>query len=185
MLQSLVKHVIVFSILFTVVVSCDTEDPFSFPPPNFSTVPEAYDTNGIELEEIDEGVSAYIHDEGEGPFYVTTLDEVSVYITLRTTDDDIIYSSFVNENTTPVTVGMVNAGTIQNLSEFSSFSVLYAYSPGLKKGLLGMKEGEKRTIIVEPEQGLANTPEGHPNYEYRESTLIYDVLVSQTNPSKS
>src|SRR5690625_7414552 len=56
-------------------------------------------------------------------------------------------------------------------------------SPGLQKGLLGMKEGEIRTLIVEPEQGYKNTAWAIPNEEYRNSTLVYDIHIMQIEPS--
>src|SRR5690625_1880822 len=56
-------------------------------------------------------------------------------------------------------------------------------SPGLQKGLLGMKEGEIRTLIVEPEQGYKNTVWAIPNEEYRNSTLVYDIHILQIEPS--
>lgn len=167
------------SILLFSLVSCDTEDPFSIPPPDFSTVPEAFDTTGVESVELREGVKAYILEEGYGPFQATTRDRVSVFMTLRTADGEIIYSTFANENTDPIPVTMRDAGITQNLF---SYSILLSYTPGLKIGLLGIKEGEQRTLVVPPEQGYGNVSSNNVNAQYREDTLIYDIRVSSINP---
>lgn len=159
--------------------ACETEDPFSIPPPDFSTVPEAYDYSNIEPQVIDDGVTVYVHEEGGQNFFVTPRDEVVSYVTLRTMDGEIIYSSFANGGTSPVPVGMVNAGVVQNVFQYS---VLLAYTPGFKKGLLGMADGEQRTIIVEPDEGFGNVSDNNANTAFREDTLVYDVLVSEINP---
>jgi len=161
------------------VSGCETEDPFSIPPPDFSTVPDAYNISNIEPQVIDEGVTIYVHDEGAQNFFVTARDEVVAYITLRTEGGEIIYSSFANGGTSPVPIGMINAGNVQSVFQYS---VLLAYSPGLKTGLLGMADGEQRTIIVEPEQGFGDVSDTNANTAFREDTLIYDILVSEINP---
>lgn len=171
--------ILLISLMLMYVSACDTQDPFSIPPPDFSTVPEAYDISNIEGQEIAEGVTIYIHEEGAETFYVTARDEVVAYVTLRSQDGELIYSSFANGGTSPVPIGMINAGTPQNVFQYS---VLLAYSPGFKDGLLGMTDGEKRTIVVEPEQGFGNVSNTNANTAFREDTLVYDVLVSEINP---
>jgi len=171
--------ILLFSLILITVSACETEDPFSIPPPDFSTVPEAYDISNIEPEVIEEGVTIYVHEEGAQNFFVTARDEVRAFITLRTQDGEIIYSSFANGGTLPVPVSMVNAGTVQSVFQYS---VLLAYSPGFKTGLLGMANGEQRTIVVEPEQGFGDVSDTNANTAFREDTLVYDVLVSEINP---
>lgn len=161
------------------VSACDTEDPFSIPPPDFTTVPEAYDISNIEPEVIDEGVTIYVHEEGGQNFFVTPRDEVVAYITLRNLDGEIIYSSFANGRTSPVPITMVNAGNLQSVFQYS---VQLAYTPGLKKGLLGMANGEQRTIVVDPDQGFGDVSDSNANTAFREDTLVYDILVSEINP---
>lgn len=169
-------------ILFTVFISCDTEDPFRIEPPDFSTVPAPYDTANVESVDLREGVKAYIHEEGYGEFVVSPRDQVSVYFSLRTDDGDIIYSTFSSDRTTPVTVTMSVAGETQFIQNYRPEM---AYAPGFKIGLLGMKAGERRTLVVPPEQGFKNLDEGHPNYKYKDNTLIYDLRVSAIGPTKS
>ncbi len=173
---------ILFLLTFAALVSCDTEDPFKIDPPDFSTVPEPYDTVNVESVDLRDGVRAYIHEEGYGPFEVTARDQVTLYITLRTDSGDIIYSSFASGRTEPQTISMNLVGSVQSDSRYT---ILLSYTPGLEIGLLGMKDGEQRTIIVPPEQGYQDVPEGHANEDYKNSTLIYDVLISNIGPSKS
>ena len=169
-------------IFFLLLISCDTEDPFSLPPPDFSTVPEPYDTSNVDFVDLEDGVRAYIHDEGFGPFEVTARDQVSIFLTLRTDTGDIIYSTFSSDRVNPITIAMERAGTLQGVFDYS---ILMAYTPGFKVGILGMKEGERRTLLVPPDEAYRDLPDGHINEEYRENTLIYDIQVSRISPKKS
>lgn len=161
------------------IQSCDTEDPFRIPPPNLDTVPPPQSIEGISPVQIEPGVDAYIHDEGYGDFYVTNRDNVEAYVTLRTDDGTIIFSSFANSSQEPSVVSMNFAGDIQN--EFN-FSVAMAYTPGFKAGLLGMKLGENRTLVVSPEKGFGTAPSGFVNSKYSEDTLYYEIRISRIFP---
>lgn len=167
---------------FTLFVSCDTEDPFRIEPPDFSTVPEPYDTANVESKDLLDGVKAYLHEDGYGPFQITARDQVSLFLTLRTDEGEVIYSTFSSDRVSPITISMGLAGDLQNAS---SYSILMTYTPGLKIGLLGMKAGERRTIVVPPDEGFQELPDGHLNAPYRENTLIYDVRISAIGPAKS
>lgn len=177
--------------LILAFVSCDTEDPFQFDPPDFSTVPQPYDTTSTESVTIGEGVKAYIHDEGYGEFQVTLRDQLSLFLTLRTESGEIIYSSFSSDRVNPVLVTMSVADgkrvsvhqTINNTPGF--YTVLLTYTPGFREGLLGMQVGEKRTLVVEPEKGYKNIPQNSGNVDYTDSTLIYDIQISSISPTKS
>ncbi|MEX2410663.1 MAG: hypothetical protein WD607_04705, partial [Candidatus Paceibacterota bacterium] len=70
------KSLAIFSSLFIVIVSCNTNDPFEITPPDFDSVPPATSIAGIAPVQIEEGVTAYIHDEGSGEFFVTVRDQV-------------------------------------------------------------------------------------------------------------
>ena len=161
------------------MVSCSTEDPFRIPPPNLDTVPPAQSIQGMTAVQIEPGVEAYIHDEGYGDFFVTTRDNVQAYVTLRTDEGKIIYSSFANNRQDPSIIAMRFAGEIQN--DFN-FNVSLAYSPGFKAGLLGMKLGESRTLVVSPEKGFGSAPPGFGNAQYSENTLFYEVRISRIFP---
>lgn len=161
-------------LLFFAFTSCDDDDPFNIPPPDFSTVPDAYDYDGLEPIEIEEGITAYIHEEGDGVGTVTVRDDILLFITLRTLDGEIIYSTYNDSNVEPTTVRVSNIEL--NPSVFQ-YNIQLAYTYGLRQGLLGMEEGEKRTLIVQPEQGYADLPSGTANEDYRDSVLQYDLIV--------
>lgn len=182
MIQSRISVLSLLFVLFAVLISCDTEDPYSIPPPDFSTVPEPYDTTNVESVDLREGVRAYIHEDGYGQFEVSPRDQVGLFMSLRTDEGDIIYSTFSSERTNPVTVTMSIVGDTQQVFDYS---IIMTYTPGLKIGLLGMKVGERRTIVVPPEQAYQDLPEGHANYKYKDNTLIYDIRISGIGPTKS
>lgn len=52
--------------------------------------------------------------------------------------------------------------------------------PGFSKGILGMKEGEKRALFVHPDLGYGTTGHLPPN-----SLLIFDIEVIKANSSES
>ena len=159
--------------------ACETNDPFSIPPPDFSTVPDPTPISGIEPVTIEEGVIAYIHEEGSGPYFVTSRDDVLLYMTLRTDEGEIIYSTFANSRTEPVLLSVRESGVLQNVFQFS---ILQSFTPGLKAGLLGLKPGDKRTIEVAPEKGYRNAPSGSSTSVFRDNTLYYEIRISRIFP---
>lgn len=165
--------------LFIVITSCNTSDPFEIPPPNFDSVPPATSIDGIAPVQIDEGVTAYIHEEGTEDFFVTVIDEVQAYITLRTDEGEIIFSSFQNDRVDPSIISLRFAGDYQN--DFT-YSVAQTFTPGLKRGLTGMQLGEFRTLVVSPEKGYKDIPSGFLMSQYRDNTLIYEIRISRIFP---
>lgn len=154
--------------------SCDTSDPFGpGEPPDYSPAPDRYDYSQVEPIEVEEGVQVYILEEGESDFpKVTARDNILVSLTLRIPDDSnldiggtqvgtIIYSTYQEGNEGPESVWVIRPA--QNLTPIEQ----YAYTQGLKKGLIGMKIGERRTILVSPEKGFGENTE----------QLQYDVVL--------
>lgn len=179
MQKYLFKILLLLISTFTFIVSCNTNDPFEIPPPNFDSVPPATSIENLTPVSIVEGVTAYIHEEGSEDFFVTVRDEVQAYITLRTDEGDIIYSSFQNDRQNPSNISMRFAGEFQN--DFT-YSVAQTFTPGLKAGLIGMQQGEHRTLIVSPEKGFKNIPSGTLNSQYRNNTLHYEIRISRIFP---
>lgn len=171
--------------LFTfILISCDSSDPWEFIPPDFDSVPPRYDVSGIEATEIEDGVTAYIIDRNEeSPFYVTRRDIAISKVTLRTSTGDIIFSTYANNMDQEVGLEVSDVGSVMPFQGRQTYHQDMLNSPGLQAGLMGMKEGEQRTLIVEPEQAFKNAQTTLPNEEYRESTLIYDIYVVQIEPS--
>lgn len=175
----LLKNLSILLALFIVTVSCNTSDPFEIPPPNFDSVPPQESIAGISPIFIEEGVTAYIHEEGNEEFFVTVRDDIQAFITLRTDEGDIIYSSFQNNRDEPSIISLRSAGDFQN--DFT-YSVAQTFTPGLKSGLIGMQQGEFRTLIVSPEKGYKNIPSGALLSQYRENTLVYEIRVTRVFP---
>jgi hypothetical protein len=177
--KELYKSILIIFSLFVVLVSCNSSDPFEITPPNFDSVPPPTSIANLDPIQIEEGVTAYIHDEGTGTFFVTVRDEVQVYITLRTDEGDIIYSSFQNNRQDPSNISIRRAGDFQN--DFT-YSVAQTFTPGLKRGLIGMQQGEFRTVVVAPEKGYGNIPSGTLTSQYRNNTLYYEIRISRIFP---
>lgn len=173
-----ISYLITFSLII-VLASCNTSDPFEITPPNFDSVPSPTSIANLDPIQIEEGVTAYIHEEGIGNFFVTVRDEVQAYITLRTDEGDIIYSSFQNNRQDPSNISMRRAGEFQN--DFT-YSVVQTFTPGLKKGLTGMQQGEFRTLVIAPEKGFKNIPSGTLTSQYRNNTLYYEIKISRIFP---
>lgn len=173
------KPFLIIISLLVVLISCNSNDPFEITPPNFDSVPPATSIANLNPVQIEEGITAYIHDEGYGNFFITVRDEVQVYITLRTDVGEIIYSSFQNNRQDPSNISVRRAGDFQN--DFT-YSVAQTFTPGLKKALIGMQLGEFRTVVVTPEKGYKNIPAGTLTSQYRDNTLYYEIRVSRIFP---
>lgn len=129
--------------------------------PDFSTVPEPFDTTGTLKTELDNGVIYYTIRQGEGIFQVVYRDQLSLYFTLRTANGRILSSSYADSSTSPRLVRVADLTT-----------------QGMISGILGMKVKEQRTLVVPPAMGYGGVSETDPNYEFRNDTLIYDLEVS-------
>jgi peptidylprolyl isomerase len=84
----------------------------------------------------------------------------------------------VDENSTPLIrfTGKLLSGTVFGLSKEEEIFHLDETIPGFSKGLLGMKEGEKRTLFIHPTLGYGIHGELPPN-----SLLTFEVEVVRAN----
>lgn len=154
---------------------CTTDSGFNIQEPTFDSVPEPFTIGDTEEEPVVDGVSKYVIEEGNGEDRVVIRDQIAFYLTLRTMDGTIIYSSYQNNNTSPIQATIQNISTPRPPSLVRSFTFDRARTDGLRKGLIGMREGEKRVIIVPPSQGFEPIGSGSINEQYRDETLRYDV----------
>jgi len=166
----------VFSIIVSLIIltSCTTDSGFTLQEPTFDSVPEPFDISAAEAEPVQDGVVKYIVEEGYGEDRVVIRDDIFVFITLRNLDGDIIYSSYQNERTSPnfITVMEVTPRLAQN------YEVPRSFTNGLRKGIIGMQEGEKRVLIVPPDEGFANIQSGGLTEAFRNDTLRYDLELN-------
>lgn len=156
--------------LFAAACSSSTS---SVPPPDLSTVPDPFEIGDTEPVELANGLTIYDIDEGSGEFEVVIRDVVTLMVTLRTLDGEIIYSTFANGNTTGSSGGVNDI----RLTPTFSFSLSKSFTDGFRNGILGMKEDGVRVIIVPPALGFANAQSGTNTAQYRNDTLRYDVTL--------
>lgn len=143
-----------FALFITIFVASCSEGPL-FWEDDFSTVPAPYDTTTAERIIRPNGLIIYIHSEGMGDFRITERDRVMLYYTFRLKDGSIVQSTWANGNLFPTEFTM--ATTIR----------------GFREGLLGAKQGERRTLVIPPSLGYGDSQSS----PYRSDTLYYDVLI--------
>ncbi|MEQ8525370.1 hypothetical protein [Gracilimonas sp.] len=122
------------------LASCDTNDPRRI---DFSDVPEPFSTTDpVSVDTTESGLIIYVIEEGEGEFEVGPRDEIEFYYTKRYKSnlDRIISSSYANGVTEPRQELVTTNG--------SRFDVIVEAQ--FREGLIGMKEGEKRVLILTP-----------------------------------
>lgn len=160
-------------LLFVVILfqSC-SDNPsgldFSDAPPPFDTSQALSDTT------YEDGLIIYVIEEGGGPFEVVSNDAIGAFFTGRTTDGTIFDSSYRN--------GSTSATVFQNLTPTSISNGVQVLPPlidGFRRGLLGMKEGEKRTIVIPPSLGYGDSQSGTNGFNLRNDTLIFDVELDR------
>lgn len=161
--------------LIIALSGCTTDSGFSIQEPTFDSVPELFEIGQAEEEPVIDGITKFTIDEGSGVDQVVIRDQVAMFLTLRAEDGTIIYSSYQNNNENPIQANIQNILTPRPPNTVRTFSFDRAQTDGLRKGIIGMREGEKRVIIVPPEQGFELIGTGSINDPYREDTLRYDV----------
>lgn len=141
--------------------------------PDFTTVPEPFDiSQAVDTMMYENGLTVYVIEEGNGPFEVidSPLERIQVYYTGRRNNGEVFASSYSNGNTTPATFTNLTPVTIGTTSPLIE---------GFRLGLLGMKEGEKRTIVIPPSLGYGDSRPGTNGYDLRNDTLVYDVELDE------
>ncbi len=137
---------------------------------SYENAPPLPDTsNAVKALRFDDGLRIYVMKEGysDDPFEVTSNDEIQVHYTGRTADDgEIFESTYINDYESP----RIFNNLTPDRKETSS-GVAGPLIDGFRRGLLGMKVGEKRLIYIPPELGYG----GQDGHRLREETLIFDV----------
>jgi len=130
--------------------------------PDYSTVPAPYDTTGKPVITLEGGTIAYLVYQTDHPFIAQPRDQVAIFLTLRTLDGEIVSSTYSDSVTTA------------SLVDVQGISV-----SGLKNGVIGMRINEKRTLFVPPSEGFADVDSNNVNYDLRNDTIRYDVLLDR------
>ena len=153
-------HKLLFTSIALLVISCSGDNPFRV---DFSMVPEPFDTENVPLVTTSTGLGYHVIREGEGPFTVTRRDNINVFYTGRLTNGEVFDSSYRNGNSLPL-----------------NFANLGSLIDGFREGLIGMKEGEQRVLVIPPELAYGNVTErSNPNFRFRTDTLIFDVELDE------
>lgn len=141
-------------------MNCGGDDPF-LREDDFTTVPDPFSIEGITPDTSETGLIVYTLEEGTGPFTVQLRDNILIYYTGRTTDQEIFDSSYKNGSTTPASQSVT--------------SVIEGY----REGVIGMKEGGKKVLVIPPSLAYGDA-EGH---RLQNDTLVFDIeletIVSQ------
>lgn len=148
----LIAAVVLFPLLYS---GCDNSTDPRFAEDDFSTVPELADTSSAEKVELEDGLHYYVIKEGSGPAMVESRDGISMFVTLRQSNGTVLSSTYANGRTTPQSESVWN----------------YTSAEGFRRGVIGMKAGEHRVIVIPPELGFTDTS----NPDVRDDTITYEV----------
>lgn len=146
--------IFVFALILTVSLSACEEDPFFFED-DFSSVPAPYDTTSAQRIIKPSGLIIYIHSEGVGENVITERDRVLLYYTFRLSDGTIVQSTYANGRFLPDEFTLTN--TVR----------------GFREGLVGAKNGSRRTLVIPPALGYGPVP----NHQFQRDTLYYDIFI--------
>ena len=130
------------------ISACNNNNPYYFTN-DYSDAPDFPDTTTAISKVIDEdGLAIYTLQEGHGDLEVTIRDNVYIYFTgfYRTTNrDDIFESSYVN--------GSTSASIVTGVGNYSTTK-----GEGFVRGILGMKVGERRALVVPDSLNVYGVP---------------------------
>lgn len=134
---------VAFSILF--VSACNNDsNPFVV---DYSDAPPLADTtSALSKVTFESGLVSYLIEDGNPEsFNVVIRDDIIVYYTTRLVDGEIVASSYVNGSTSPIRVN--NVGTQSSISFVGE---------GFAEGVVGMKEGERRVLVIPESSNTTN-----------------------------
>lgn len=170
---------LIFSALL--IQSCNDNSTNRPTGPDYSFVPEPYNLSEADTTYTKEGgVEIYIIEEGVCPggieeyCTVQPVDQIGVKYTGRIFNDgtgggEIFESTFADSSTTSAIITNLTPNSTQQQA---------AQIEGFRRGLLGMKQGEKRVIIVPPSLGYNDSRPGVNGIDLRDKTIRYDVELT-------
>lgn len=146
--------------------SCGEDDPFKI---DYSEVPDPFVDIQQEADSTTEdGLRIYFVKSGNEILpAVTSNDQIRLRYTGRTADNGKIFeSTWAN--------GFDNPAVFRNLTPEPINTGNNSVGPlidGFRRGLIGMHEGEKRTLVIPPELGYGDR-DGH---NLQNETLVFDI----------
>lgn len=141
-----------------VISACDTNNTtFTI---DYSDAPDLPDTTQALSKVVNEsGLIYYVIQEGAGPFEVGIRDNIRLFFTGRDPDGTIFQSSFVN--------GKTSSSIFNNIGSYNNGQGVNSRGEGFVQGILGMKEGERRVLVIPPSQSVFI------------DTVIYDIELDE------
>jgi hypothetical protein len=170
---------ILFAALLVLQSCGDNRNPFiqRFEP---EAAPPPYDsTQAVQDSTLDEGLKVYVVKKGNDTFKVSPNDAIQVRYTARRADGKVFQTTYHKNDLNG------NAEILYNLYPHPSLGPRGSVSPlqkGFRKGLLGMKVGEKRIIRVPPSMGYTSSNASINGVDVYNKTLIYDVELLEIAP---
>lgn len=144
-IKSALKSLFIILTLALFITACgsDNNTGYSF---DYSDAPDLPDTtNALSTVSSTTGLTYYVITEGDPTsFDVVIRDDILVYFTSRLEDGDIFESSYVNGSTSAIRVNTVGTQ--------SAISIV---GTGFVEGVIGMKEGERRVLVIPSELNTA------------------------------
>ncbi len=141
------KNLLLISLTIVAISACGNDNnPFEV---DYSDAPILPDTtNALSKVTLESGLIYYVITEGSPEsFDVVIRDDIYVYYTTRTEDEEIIGSSYANGSTAPVRVNNVG-----------SQSAIRFVGSGFASGVIGMKEGERRVLVIPTDLNSISEP---------------------------
>jgi len=163
----------VLAVMLLFIQACGSDSNNVITGPDFSTVPEPFDTTqAVDVMQRSNGLTIFVIEEGSGPFEVVDnpREQIQIYFTGRKANGEVFASSYSNGNTEPATFTNLTPVSQGNTSPLIE---------GFRLGLLGMVEGEKRTIVIPPSLGYGDSRPGTNGFDLRNDTLVYDVELAE------
>ena len=139
-----------FALILLFTISCAGDNPYFFED-DFSTVPDAFSTAGITPVTTETGLIIYTLKVGNN-VEAGRRDVVTVFYTGRKTNGEVFDSSFKNDQISATQFNVANL------------------IDGFTEGLIGMKEGGKKVLVIPPNLAY----EGTTNI-LRNDTLVFDI----------
>lgn len=155
-----IRLLLITPILVLLVVSCG-KSPYI---PDYSAAPAPFDTTGAQRTKLSDGLVYYDVTKGSGPYQVVEDDIIQIKYTGRKKSDGKIFDSTYEKQQ----LGSPYYVTVSGVDASGNFNLVQ----GLREGLLGMKKGGKRVIVIPPDLAYGGTTNS-----LAADTLVYDVQL--------
>lgn len=155
-----IRLLLITPVLVLMIASCG-KSPYI---PDYSAAPPPFDTTGAPKTVQSDGLIYYDVKKGSGPYTVVEDDIIQIKYTGRKKKDGSIFASTYEKQQ----LGSPYYASVGGVDATGNFTLIR----GLREGLLGMKKGGERVIVVPPDLAYAGTTNA-----LAPDTLVYDVQL--------